>query len=146
MDAITLADYVISVFEKENATVTNLKLQKVLYYVQGYFFRCFRQPAYEEDTYGWQYGPVVPAVYYHFASCHASRLSSTPRGQALVLTDEAQRVIDTVVRQCAKMSTSALVTKTHEETPWQSASVGGIITMASIQRYFLTHDPLGLGL
>ncbi len=144
VNAIALADYVISAFEQEKATVTNLKLQKVLYYIQGYFFRYFGCPAFEEDIYGWQYGPVVPTVYYHFASCHASRLTAGSSGSALTVSDDAKKLIDTVVRRCSDLSTSTLVSKTHEEAPWRTAPIGGVISMASIKRYFSMNDPLGL--
>ena len=42
--------------------VSNLKLQKLLYYVQGFHLAVFGEPLFEEEIEAWMYGPVVPSV------------------------------------------------------------------------------------
>lgn len=43
--------------------LTNLKLQKLLYYQQGFHLAVFGIPLFNEDVEAWMYGPVVPDVY-----------------------------------------------------------------------------------
>ena len=43
--------------------MTNMKLQKMLYYQQGFHLAYFGTPLFEEDIEAWMYGPVVPSVY-----------------------------------------------------------------------------------
>ena len=46
--------------------MSNLKLQKMLYYEQGFHLAKFNTPLFDEEIEAWMYGPVVPAVYNHF--------------------------------------------------------------------------------
>lgn len=43
-----------------------MKLQKLLYYVQGFHIAVFNRPLFNEDIEAWMYGPVVPAVYEYY--------------------------------------------------------------------------------
>ena len=42
--------------------LTNMKLQKMLYYEQGFHLACFGTPLFNEDIEAWQYGHVVTCV------------------------------------------------------------------------------------
>jgi uncharacterized phage-associated protein len=44
--------------------ISNMKLQKLLYYQQGFHLAYFGTPLFDEEIETWMYGPVVPAVYY----------------------------------------------------------------------------------
>lgn len=59
-----IARYIISYFSslKEN-DLTNLKLQKLLYYVQVEHIRIYGSKAFPERIEVWECGPVVPDVY-----------------------------------------------------------------------------------
>ena len=52
--------------------VTNLKLQKTLYYVQGYYLYRFGKPLFDDEIVNWAYGPVVPEAYFEFCSYGAN--------------------------------------------------------------------------
>ena len=43
--------------------VSNLKLQKLLYYAQGAFLAVYDKPLFNEEIQAWMHGPVVPEVY-----------------------------------------------------------------------------------
>lgn len=61
-----ISRYVISYCNKNEKEITNLVLQKILYYVQGYFFKKFDSPAFNSSINKWPYGPVVPDAYYDY--------------------------------------------------------------------------------
>ena len=46
--------------------MTNLKLQKMLYYQQGFHLAYFGTPLFDDEIEAWMYGPVVPSVYNHY--------------------------------------------------------------------------------
>lgn len=46
--------------------VTNLKLQKMLYYLQMFTIGKYGKPLFYENIEAWTYGPVVPDAYYKF--------------------------------------------------------------------------------
>ena len=43
--------------------MTNMKLQKMLYYQQGFHLAYFGTPLFDKDIEAWMFGPVVPSVY-----------------------------------------------------------------------------------
>ena len=47
----------------EGELMSNMKLQKMLYYQQGFHLAYFNTPLFEENIEAWMYGPVVPCVY-----------------------------------------------------------------------------------
>ena len=48
--------------------ITPLKLQKLLYYIQGMALYIFDKPAFTDKIYAWAYGPVVDSVYQKYKS------------------------------------------------------------------------------
>lgn len=144
MNAIYLSNYVISLFEQQKSPVTNLKLQKVLYYIQGYFYRHFGKAAFSDEIYNWQYGPVVPVVYYEYNDNGATPLKSRMFFDDCEIADCEKTLIKSVVEKCAAISTSRLVSMTHSEIPWRTAGSGNIISKNSIEIYFKHNDPLGI--
>jgi uncharacterized phage-associated protein len=46
--------------------LSNLKLQKLLYYSQGYNLALTSKPIFEEPIEAWKYGPVVKGIYHQF--------------------------------------------------------------------------------
>lgn len=70
MKALDVASYFIELANKtpEN-DLTNLKLQKLLYYVQGKYIAQNDAPIFEDKVEAWKYGPVVADVYHTFKVC-----------------------------------------------------------------------------
>lgn len=48
---------------EENKPVTQMKLQKMVYFAHGYHLAKFNEPLVDEIFEAWKYGPVVPAIY-----------------------------------------------------------------------------------
>ena len=61
--AHNVAIYIINWCLDHNVPITNLKLQKLLYFVQGEYSRAKGTRLIGDDFYAWQLGPVVPKVY-----------------------------------------------------------------------------------
>ena len=53
--------------EEERDYLTNLRLQKLLYYVQAWSLVMRRKPMFQDRIEAWVHGPVVPSVYRHFS-------------------------------------------------------------------------------
>lgn len=109
---------------KEPDPLTNLRLQKLLYYVQGWALAALGRPMFEERIEAWTYGPVVEKVYQHFKE-HGRELISpeqvpTPDG----VGDEDRAFIEAAWEAYKRYSASALVAMTHEEGPWLEARKG----------------------
>ena len=48
---------------EDSEYITNLKLQKLLYYAQGYYLARKNDPLFKEDFIAWEHGPVIRKVY-----------------------------------------------------------------------------------
>lgn len=144
MTAIVLSNYIISLFEKQKAPITNLKLQKILYYTQGYFYKHFDRAAFPDEIYNWQYGPVVPVVYYTYNDNGSAPLRSYESFEDCKITEREKKLIYSVVEKCISIPTSKLVSMTHAENPWKYSGAGNIIGKSSIEMYFKYNNPLGI--
>lgn len=59
MQALTIAAYIIRQCEEENSPINNLKLQKILYYIQMQHLQRYGLPAFDSPIEAWRHGPVV---------------------------------------------------------------------------------------
>lgn len=66
-NAHDIARYAVNYINMHGECVSNLKLQKILYYVQAAFLVEKNKPCFYQDIVNWQHGPVVPGVYHSFA-------------------------------------------------------------------------------
>ena len=64
--AMRVAEYIITKSYENRTPVSNLKLQKLLYFVQGQAIKVYGERAFTESIEAWDYGPVVRSVYLKF--------------------------------------------------------------------------------
>ena len=146
-DAITVAKHIIDYSNSHNCGISNLKLQKVLYFVQAEFLvsKPDHSPCFTDAIEAWDFGPVVPTVYHKYkvygrASIHSSktgRIFGYRREQEI--SDEDQKLIDNMVDKLKDYSASALVSVTHAQDPWKNAYICGHnnkITNQDIRKFF----------
>lgn len=92
--AMDLADYIVDKCIKDGTPITNLQLQRILYFVQKDFLkRGFR--AFSDDMEAWELGPVVPNVYFYFCGFGAMPISIS-RDVVPNLTSD-KNIIDNIV-------------------------------------------------
>lgn len=122
--------------------LTNLKLQKLLYYEQGYHLAAFGTPLFNEDVEAWMYGPVVPKVYDEYSKYGASPLPVCEDREKLVpLSEDEENLFYQVYDAYRDFSAIGLMNLTHKESPWLSArphNRGTVISQESMAKYFKT--------
>lgn len=64
--AIELAKYIVNKCVEDNHPITNLQLQKILYFIQRDYLRKYDERAFIDEIEAWKFEPVVPEVYYTF--------------------------------------------------------------------------------
>ena len=119
--------------------LTNLKLQKLLYYQQGYHLAFFGTPLFEESVESWVYGPVVPCVNDEYSKYGSASLPVTT--DAITLTEDEERLFNEVFDAYREFSAIGLMNKTHAERPWIDAvphDRGTVISQDSMKAYFMT--------
>ena len=77
--AVDVAKYIVSYSTQQGKSISNLKLQKMLYYLWVDYYKSTGRELYVDDICAWQFGPVVPDVYYEFCSYAGTPISIRPR-------------------------------------------------------------------
>ena len=140
-NVIDLSNYIIAAFDERNAPITNLKLQKVLYYVQGYFMKFWGSEAFRDDVYCWAYGPVVPMAYFEY-NMNGSDFLHPSADSDLNMKNIEKSLVDKIIDKCKDIPSSRLVSMTHSEFPWKNATIGDVIPKQSMRNFFAFADPL----
>ncbi|MDE5554011.1 MAG: DUF4065 domain-containing protein [Muribaculaceae bacterium] len=126
-------------YEGVGELMTNLKLQKMLYYQQGFHLAYFGTPLFDEEIEAWMYGPVVPTMYHEFESY--GRNGITPNEDIECdMDDEEWRLFCKVYDMYGKYSAEGLIELTHNESPWQNTPTGKghVISHKAMKDFFLT--------
>lgn len=123
-------------------SITNLKLQKLLYFVQGEFFKLRGARLISDDFYAWQLGPVVPNVYYEYAIYSSAPIPGLQNYNSPIPREnyEDYAAIDWVLKKYAERATWELVDLSHLQDPWkynhQIFGDKALIPFDDIAKYF----------
>ncbi|MCC8114137.1 MAG: DUF4065 domain-containing protein [Bacteroidales bacterium] len=119
--------------------ISNLKLQKLLYYEQGYHLAMFDTPLFDAEIEAWMYGPAIPEVYEKY-KCYGRGGIAPDNREEVKLTDEEEELFQEVFDAFKEYSAYGLMMKTHEEYPWASTphGPGNVISKDKIKSFFKT--------
>lgn len=140
--ALDVAKYIIQYSSENGNEITNLRLQKILYYIQGYFFKKFNAEAFSEYIYNWPYGPVVKDVYYEYNKFVASAITLDESVLDIECSKKERELISVVIDKCFEYKPFELVNKTHQEEPWAKTNKFDVIPNTLIFDYFCKNNPL----
>ncbi len=127
---------------QNSSQVSNLKLQKLLYYVQGWHLGLEGAIVFPERIEAWVHGPVVPDVFFHYR--HFRWTPIEVGSEKAELDGAIEKHIRDVLKVYAPLSASQLETISHMESPWKqargtlppNASSNAVITAESMKVYF----------
>lgn len=112
----------LSLSGEEPDPLTNLRLQKLLYYAQAWSLVVRESELFPDDLQAWRYGPVVPTVYRAFPDGKgANQLAADALAAAPDLHDEEVDFVRCVWDSYNEFSAIRLARMTHDETPWRKA-------------------------
>jgi uncharacterized phage-associated protein len=119
--AVDVAAYVMELLGQPCST---MKLQKLLYYSQGWSLAWDGQPAFDDAIEAWANGPVVPAVFQHHRGHFRVDPAEWSWGDPSALTNDQRETVRVVVDHYGRYSGQELSAMTHEERPWVEARGG----------------------
>lgn len=143
-----VAKFFIEIAAHQNAAnsgdlMTNLRLQKLLYFAQGWHLARYGTPLFDAPIEAWDYGPVVPEVYQEYKANRGNGILCDVDMDTSVFTPEEYELLLDVAREYAKDSTSALVEMSHApNVPWSHTPHAAVIPQNEIQAYFAGKEPL----
>lgn len=122
---------------EDSEYITNLKLQKLLYYAQGYFLAKKDTPLFEEDFLAWEHGPVIRKIYDKYKSNGANGINYDSDFK-INIDEETERILEEVYNEYGQYTAWKLRNMTHEERPWKTTPRNEIISKEKIKDYFRT--------
>lgn len=121
-----VAKLILNLAHTRGVEMTNLKLQKLLYYSQAWHLAILRKPLFSERIEAWVHGPAVPAV---FGAYKQFRWNPIPDpGLVTIEAGDSRWPIEhhvvEVLDAYAALSGPELERLTHREDPWKLARLG----------------------
>lgn len=105
--------------EERTRPISNLKLQKLVYYAQAWHLALVATPLFDDSIEAWVHGPVVRSVYFDYRNFSygpiTTKISNNPIDDDI--HDHLEEVWDIYGGYDAKY----LEALTHQEAPWQIA-------------------------
>lgn len=138
-NVLDIAKYIIFYCRRRGYLITNLKLQKLLYFIQAEFLVSIGAPCFNEEIEAWDFGPVVPEVYHEYKSFGNSNIILPEDDELPFIRETDRNRIKGMVDEGAQYSASDLVRITHNQAPWKNAYkryYNNVITKDAIQDYF----------
>lgn len=146
-DVFDVADFFIEMGKcDENDTVTNLRINKLIYFAQAISLAEYDKALFDEEFHAWKLGPVVPCVYQKYRSYGKDNISETTDGFDMGrFSAEELDMLMFVYRYYGKFSTTELVNMSHiEGSPWKSVykeNEDNIIFKDDIKAFFSQSNP-----
>ena len=120
-NARDIAALVVDVCAGDGCPITNLKLQKVLYFMWLDWFRERGERLFNDKIEAWHYGPTIPDVYQRYRTWIADPIRF---GEGEGIPEADARKLEDLARKYNRYSVGTLIDKSKEEgSPW--ALVGG---------------------
>lgn len=153
MKAIDVARYLITLEAGEaqiddeslkGFCISHLKIQKMLYFCQGYYLGLYNKPLFDEKIEAWQHGPVIPSVYNFFKKDNQSYMIPSQNylmneSEISSLGKNEKEMIDSVFQIKGQYSAWKLRDETHSQSPWIDAyniAPNTEITQKTLSAYF----------
>jgi uncharacterized phage-associated protein len=138
----TIADYFIWLANETGSYVSNLKLQKLLYYAQAWYLAIYGKPLFDEDFEAWIHGPVIPTLYDHYQNFGWKPIFQDV--EAPTFSEEIQDFLEELSEVYFGRDGFELEQMTHIEEPWIQARgnisldepSNAIISKESMREYF----------
>ena len=140
--AAAVADYLLLEARARGEALSNLKLQKLLYYAQAWHLALHDRPLFDEDFEAWVHGPVVPSQYHRFKA--AAWMPIAEPVEQPDLPEDVKQFLNQILDVFGVESAIALEMMTHRERPWleargdlpPEASSQAIISKLSLRNFY----------
>lgn len=137
--------------DKDGVAFSNLKIQKLVYYSQGFHLGIHDSPLFDQEIEAWDHGPVISPLYHSLKGFRSSNIALASLVLCLgiqsadELSSTQKSVLDMVYDEYGHKHALALRAQTHRESPWLTHSHDGTangradqmeITIEELKEYF----------
>lgn len=121
--ASVIADVFVQRGISEGRFVTQMKLQKMVFFAHGYHLARFGEPLIHEKFQAWKFGPVVPSIYQEYKLYGSRPITDTTllsyNPHFVTLDEHAKEAIDYTWGVTKHLTAEVLSNWTHQaNSPW----------------------------
>lgn len=119
-DVITVCHYIAYYCFIKSYELTNIRLQKILYFLQVIFLDMFDNPLFHDKIEAWDLGPTIPKAYDYYRKKYGVQF--IPWGvtdDINEIKDDDKKVIAFTISALSRYSTFQLIKITQEQKPWK---------------------------
>ncbi len=147
IDIFSVANFFLNIVDRDSeSTITPLKLQKILYYAQGYYLARKGKELFKEDFEAWAHGPANPKIYEKYKD-YAGNVIDSPKDEDIpIFSEDLTDFLYSIWDVFGIFDGKYLENLTHQEAPWLEARNGYkpgekcnvVIKKESMKRFFQT--------
>ncbi len=119
VSAQNVAEYIIWTSHESGSFISNLKLQKLLYYVQAWHLAVFQRPLFPEKFQAWLRGPAIPEIYQRYQGYRWRNIDEEVRRPDL--DDRTVEFMEEVLEEYGPLDARLLEQLACGEDPWIQA-------------------------
>jgi len=140
-NVIDVANYILEICREESdddeyELISHLKLQKLIYFCQGYSFAFFNKPLFTETIEAWTHGPVCPKLYHMLKSYGSLPITAPIDPDKISLNDSEKQLVRMVYDNYGQYSAMGLRKITHKEGPCKDTQTSTEISFEALSKYF----------
>lgn len=118
--ALDIAKWFINAIDRNaGESISHLKVQKLLYFAEGWSQLCFDRELFNESMQAWAHGPVVPEVFRALKEHSWNAIPPIPTDA--VIDEETSGLLTEVLSVYGEFSAKTLENMTHADQPWIEA-------------------------
>lgn len=126
----------IAVASRHGRSLCNLKLQKLLYYAQGFHLAIHGEPLFGDSIHRWKHGPVVVPAWRRFRPFGRTPIEVEAASDVPDLPAETSEILEAIWSNYGRMAAWALRELTHREPPWVDTPANEEIPTAKMAEFF----------
>ena len=140
-DVFDVANYILEISREESEDgeyelISHMKLQKLVYFCQGFSLALLEKPLFTEPIEAWEHGPVCPKLYHLLKGYGASPVASIADPEKIALDENEKLLVKMVYNTYGQYSAAKLRKITHEEGPWKETWASSPISHEAMSDYF----------
>jgi uncharacterized phage-associated protein len=120
--------------EEGQELLSNMKLQKLVYYAQGLHLVLNNSPLFEEKIEAWTYGPVITGLYHAYKKFGANGIRADPNFDLSLIDQKTKDYLDEIYEVFGQFSAIRLMEIAHSDKCWKDAGIRNEIKHDSMKK------------
>lgn len=115
LSCFDIADYFVWLAHETGSLISNLKLQKLVYYAQAWHLALYNTPLFDQDFEAWVHGPVIPELYQKYRNFGWQPILEDVNPK---LPEKVVEFLSEVAEEYFACDAYELERMSHAEDPW----------------------------